>query len=164
MTHLSKQGIEALTKVAEWLEAGAPHVQVSDDIEIGHFNMEYAVVADPDDGGCGTACCIAGAVCQFEMLGFDERSDDGDLNWNLPSRDEDSNVEADNSAGGAFFLAADYLGMNYDDAEDMFSPFSDGLDLHVYKNPAIAALVVRRFIETGEVNWVDISDNYFENN
>lgn len=164
MTHLSEQGIAALTRVAEWLEAGAPHVQVNDDIEIGHFNMEYAVVSDPDDGGCGTACCIAGAVCQFEMLGMNERSSDGDLEWNLPYRDEDGEIDEDEDRGGAFFLAADYLGMSYDDAEDMFSPFSDGLDVHVYKNPAIAALVVRHFIETGEVKWVYISDEYFANN
>lgn len=159
MTHLSEKGIAALKRVADWLEAGAPHVQVNDDIEIGHFNMEYAVVADADDGGCGTACCIAGAVCQFEMLGLDERHEDGSLDWNLPAYPDDD----DGSDGGAFFLAADHLGMSYGDAEKMFSPFNIGLDQHVYINPAIAALVVRHFIETGEVKWVDISDEYFAN-
>lgn len=163
MTHLSEKGIIALTKVAQWLEAGAPHVQVTDDLEVGHFDMEYAVVANPYDihgNDCGTACCIAGAVCQFEMLGLDERDEDGDLEWILPGEDA---REVDGNLG-AFFLASDYLGMDYDDAVRLFSPFNLGLDGHTYRNPAIAALVVRHFIETGEVSWVDISDEFFENN
>lgn len=156
MTHLSPKGIIALTKVAQWLEAGAPHVQVADNIEVGHFNMEYAVVANPGSGDdCGTACCIAGAVCQFEMLGLNERSKDGDLEW-MPEGLFSNEIKKDSSVKGAFYLAADYLGMGYDAARHLFEPFNievEFLEQDEYNDPEIAARVVRNFIETGVVDW-----------
>lgn len=168
MNHISEQGVKALVNVAEWLEAGAKHVVIDPEtsLEIGFFDMEYAVVANMDNdhtNACGTACCIAGAVCQFERLGLDERDSEGDLDWITPA-DVFSNEEkpAASEPQGAFFLAADHLGISYADAQALFAPFSvEGLDASEYNAPKIAARVVRKFIETGEVSWIDARDEVY---
>lgn len=163
MTHISAKGVAALIKVAEWLEAGAQHVVVDQDanLKIGFFNMEYSVVANVDhDYGCGTACCIAGAVCQFERLGLGERDGDGDLDWISPV--DFPSKPMSHEPQGAFYLAADYLGISYKDAQAMFIPFDvDFLEPDEYNDPEIAARVVRNFIETGVVDWNQAcEDNY----
>ncbi len=50
--------IENLTKVAEWLEAGAKQIPGTD---ITGFNMRDFFAADHDND-CGTTCCIAGFI------------------------------------------------------------------------------------------------------
>lgn len=50
--------IPALTRLKEWLEAGAPHAS---------FNMHHGLMGTDEFDGCGTVCCIAGAAVYLEM-------------------------------------------------------------------------------------------------
>lgn len=137
MSHITEQGRKALEKVAAWLEAGAPHVQLENGLQVDHFNMEYAVQVEP---GCGTVCCIAGAVCQFEGLGLANRDEDGSLDWN--------------GEGGAFDLASDYLDISYEQSREMFCPWNSfSGDEESFNSSARGAAVIRYFLETGEVDW-----------
>lgn len=56
---------EMFTPVLEWLDAGAPH-------HVGFgFNMQWFKNHDNDDfagHSCGTVCCIAGALREFNDL------------------------------------------------------------------------------------------------
>lgn len=145
MNHISEQGVKALEKVITWLEAGAPHVKIAEGIEIDVFDMEYSVEAEHDLGDtCGTACCIAGAVCQFEMLGMDKRSKDNSLPWYSSSWDDTI---------GVLEITTEYLGISEEDAEPLFTPFDYGVEQEIYNNPKHAAKVVRKFINTGIVDW-----------
>lgn len=77
---------DKLERLAEWLEAGAPHAL---------FDMQYGYVSntsDPDlfenlvpdsEPECGTVCCIAGAAFMLEGRTLTLRED----NWE-PVRDE----------------------------------------------------------------------------
>ncbi|MDX9668748.1 hypothetical protein [Pseudomonas sp. P8_250] len=142
MTHVSKQGRSALVKVAEWLEAGAPHVSLANGMDLDRFAMDSVVEVNDE---CGTSCCIAGAVCQFEGLGLDNRQYDGELGWSGES--------------GGFELAATHLDMSDDDAHRMFEPWGyfGGTDESFNSAPRGAA-VIRHFLATGEVDW-----NRFDN-
>lgn len=144
MKHISEQGVKALEKVITWLEAGAPHVKIAEGVEINVFDMEYSVGTDYSFGDtCGTACCIAGAVCQFEMLGMDRRAKDNSLAWSwMPGFGE-----------GALKITTEYLGISEEDADSLFVPFDYGIEPEVYNNPKHAAKVVRKFIDTGIVDW-----------
>lgn len=135
--------VVALTKVAEWLENGAPHVVLDKAGRvIDRFDMNYGV---DQSSGCGTSCCIAGAIVQFEGLG--DLYSGGLGFWG------DHGVEtlAHNFIGddrrtlNMLFLPWDYFepvdGENYD---EQARPFSD---------PEKAAKVVRHYLATGEVDW-----------
>lgn len=135
---MNEQGKKALVKVAEWLERGAPHVVIATGVEINHFDMGEPVT--PDDAGCGTACCIAGAVCQFEQLGMDVRDSGGGLGWHYDT--------------GADHLASNFLGIGSQEASELFVPWEhfEG-DPSEFSDPELAARVVRHFIATGKVDW-----------
>lgn len=138
---ISEQGRKALIKVAQWLEAGAPHVDINGRV-IENFDMNIAV--------CGTTCCIAGAVCQFEGLGNFDPQDPAIL-YNDGWRGE-----------GAGNLATRYLGINEVDAELLFLPWvnpdfydNDFLSDNAapFSDKALAARVIRDYLETGIVDW-----------
>ncbi len=140
MNHISAQGVKALEKVITWLEAGAPHVKIAEGVEIDVFDMEYSIDTEHDLGDtCGTACCIAGAVCQFEMLGMDKRSKDNSLAWYFSTE--------------VLKITTEYLGISEEDAGALFLPFDYDIEPEVYNNPKHAAKVVRKFIDTGIVDW-----------
>lgn len=85
--------LEHMTKLRDWLLAGAPHVYFSISYGLGSFvEGEYSdIPADQfEKGHCGTVCCIAGAAAQFSGLKPEHRETD----WSL--------VRA---------LALDYLGL-----------------------------------------------------
>lgn len=137
---MNEQGKKALVTVAEWLERGAPHVQI-ESRDIGVFDMGEAVsVNHENDEGepCGTACCIAGAVYQFEGL---------------------SGQSTNPTRGLDFFhdvapKVTEFLNITEEQAEPLFLPWDhfEG-DPSEFSDPALAAKVVRHFIETGEVDW-----------
>jgi len=54
--------IENMTKLRDWLAAGAPHVR---------FDMDTGVVVEESHGmgDCGTVCCIAGAAALMAVNG-----------------------------------------------------------------------------------------------
>lgn len=134
--NVPKQAVESLTRVAEWLEAGAPHRR-SDGRVVHGFNMSHGVGTED----CGTTCCIAGAVCQFEGLGV--LSYDGEMNF---FGDTD----------GAGTLAAKHMGLSDEVASRLFMPFdhwvTEGAGVSV-SDPEAAAKVVRHYLATGQVDW-----------
>lgn len=131
--NVPQQAVESLTRVAEWLEAGAPHRR-SDGRVVHGFNMSHGVGTDD----CGTTCCIAGAVCQFEGLG---ELKFGELNF----------FGAEDGAGA---IAAKHMGLSDEAASRLFMPFdhwvTDGQEV---SDPEAAAKVVRHYLATGEVDW-----------
>ena len=164
MTHVSEQGRKALIEVAEWLERGAPHVRISGTFDIHHFDMEYSVEPDhysEELNTCGTACCIAGAVCQFNMLGGEkERTENGALPFFGNYTWDEMKGEVVPTTKGALDLATEHLGLSDQAAQELFVPW-EHFDLHydafedlgVYSDTKLAAKVVRNFLATGVVDW-----------
>lgn len=148
---MSKQtlNIAALDRVAKWLEAGAPHTATPNGPPVTGFDMSRGVAID--DEGCGTVCCIAGAVCQFEgvtnaevagMLATDE-GNWRELGWW--------------GTGGVAEQAQEILGLTSEQASDLFTPdgyYADaGNEDYRTLTAALAARVIRHLIATGDVNW-----------
>lgn len=149
---LTDKGKKALVKVAEWLEAGAPHVRISEEgRRLDSFDMEYGVI---HSNSCGTSCCVAGAICQFEELG---RLKGMDLSF-----------FGDN--GVAKYATMLLLGKDYPDGtfsvisgpRDLdalfcpwyhFAPIDGENECEAYNNTADAAKVIRHYIATNEIDW-----------
>lgn len=138
---------KALIKVAEWLEDGAKHVSFGTGHEVGVFDMEQAVTAsgfgsDYREDACGTACCIAGAIVQFENLISPVLSGAHDF---FDSYD----------GAGVGTIAAKHLGISEEDAEQLFEPWNEfGFEGYSeFSDPQRAAKVVRHYLETGIVDW-----------
>lgn len=143
---LSDKATAALVKVAEWLENGAQHVTIdANGREIDSFDMEYGV---NEKDGCGTACCIAGAVYQFE--GLHGNYGPGDFFCEVSPQAKkflkgDDLTEEEQEALDALFLPWDFF--DYTDTEE----FSD---------PKRAAKVIRHLLATGIVDWdIDVKEN-----
>lgn len=136
---LTPHGRKALEKVAKWLEAGAPRMVTKSGRELGVFDMNYGI-APPHEatGHCGTACCIAGAVCQFEQL-----------------------VELDD--GGAYFhgdrgvgaTARDFLGLSEQDANRLFVPWTEegAEEATEHYDHVLAGAVIRGLLNDGVIDW-----------
>ena len=130
---VTERGARNLGKVARWLEAGAPHVDISGR-RIDSFDMTKGIESE----GCGTACCIAGALVQFNggnATGY----------W-TDIRDK----------------AMDLGGITEEaDAYELFGLYSDGQGEYEHGRfarlrevkPEGAAKVIRKFVRTGEVDW-----------
>lgn len=139
--------IEALEKLAEWLEAGAPELV---------FNMDYGIVSedglDLEEmlvetgqtglGGCGSVCCIAGAA--YLMSIAPEGSMFPDLNTQIQFQEEYWHI----IAGGALTFLGLPPGRDDFFHHDLFSS-----DLAPYNcTPKQAAVAVRRVI-AGKEPW-----------
>lgn len=145
MSEVTQQGRKALVKVAEWLEAGAPHVTLPNDLQVDRFDMESPVVVDEYES-CGTSCCIAGAVCQFQGLGLAVRGFDGGLDWC--------------GQDGARELAGSFLNISEDERDRLFEPWNHFMDdSESYNSAPRGAAVIRHFLLTGEVDWDRFDDN-----
>lgn len=133
MSHkfLSEVGVERLSEVAAWLEAGAPH---SGGVE--EFNMDVGV----HHTDCGTACCIAGAVCQF-FDPFPEGPEGLERRWLSSTGSEGVANRATRLLG----IPDDLEGRGK--AEELFRSVSN----NDFITPKIAAKALRHFIATGEV-------------
>lgn len=132
---------QAFAKTLAWLEAGAPHVDIPGDGTLLGFSMnrwkiefspaligsmaydayKQAGVIAADDNSCGTVCCMAGAVLQFELLG----------------------------KGHILHDVRALLGMSHQDFSELFEPTGF---CHI-SDPAVAAKVLRHYIDTGEIDW-----------
>lgn len=148
---MSKQtlNIAALDRVAVWLEAGAPHTATPGGIPVTGFDMSRGVAIDGK--GCGTVCCIAGAVCQFEGVTNAEVADmlaTGEGNWRELGWW---------GTGGVAMQAQEILGLTSEQADSLFTPIgynSDEWEDDYRPLPAaLAARVIRHLIATGDVNW-----------
>jgi hypothetical protein len=130
-----------LEDVALWLEAGAPHVG-----DVLGFNLSVGVKAryDHETNTCGTVCCIAGAIVQFNepVLKREELKEWVD---NIPWG------ETGNEYGyGTVFRRASRLAeISECQALELFEPSMDRSEVL----PEQAAKVVRHFMETGAVDW-----------
>lgn len=141
--------VEKLMRVVEWLEAGVPVV----DKMVG-FNMAgiiepagiyYAVQNDGSEyfPECGTVCCIAGALVQFEMQDrLGQMADCDDEAY-------DAGFVVNNSIIETGSLLADIDG---DTGIRLFIP---NIDLG-RATPAEAAKVLRNFIESGKITWHEV--------
>lgn len=117
--------VDRLTKIAEWLEAGAPHKK-----GVAKFDMSDYVVND----SCGTVCCIAGAACQF-FTKSRYKTHQSFVEENAPKILDLSEGEAEE-----LFCA-------FDLQDEMgFVGLSK-------ITPAWAARCIRKLIATGEVDW-----------
>lgn len=126
MTNTSKMTLdEYFAPVLAWLDAGGNH-------ELG-FNMNYysetevsiyEESVDYSGRHCGTVCCIAGALNQFNGLGIYTGDSIEDC-----------------------YTVGETIGMEYDDIRDLFfmSNLPEGLNMDETTTPAEAAATIRHF-------------------
>ena len=142
MSFISDAGRARLEKVLQWLDAGAPEAPVVDGgaqlPPVVAFDMSNGVAAKYDGLGsnCGTVCCIAGAVCQFNQP------------YNLRSRSAASYW----ASGGVHYRAMNLLGISDTDAEGMFTPNSDKFQWSSI-TPEVAANMLRAYLASGVIDW-----------
>ena len=136
---------ELFEKIAQWLEAGAPHEPGG----IG-FNMAYTYCDDCSNHaeqewnqGCGTVMCIAGAALVFDP-------DTKDTASHISDMDETEGYARRN------------LGISEEDADALFYPdFSpdryygrdESMNYYHMITPQQAAETIRHYMDTGEVKW-----------
>lgn len=144
----STLNIAALDRVAKWLEAGAPHTATPNGPPVTGFDMSRGVAID--SAGCGTVCCIAGAVCQFEGVTNAEAVD------MLASAEGNWHELGWWGAHGVAGQAQEILGLTSEQADSLFTPVGYNYDKWDDYRPltaALAARVIRHLIATGDVNW-----------
>lgn len=131
---LKPETIKYLQPVLEWLEAGAPRAPKK---QLAGFNMAmFQKQSNPADKSCGSICCIAGAVAQFNK--------DVAPKWHIEN-DIDrcyavgENIGLTNEQSNKLFFANDGYG-------DLYGEMSNIPVGH-------AAATLRRFMETGEIVW-----------
>lgn len=148
MSFITPEGRTRLERVATWLEAGAPHVV---EHNIGEFNIKVGVSFLTEEENekalenptCGSICCIAGAVCQFEDT-FNAAS--SGLNLTTLNGREVGEV----SWRSVQSQAEDLLGISEEDADKLFLP--PYFETRTY-TAQCAAKVIRNFLATGDVVW-----------
>ncbi|ATN92850.1 hypothetical protein QGX11_gp087 [Pseudomonas phage PPSC2] len=140
------KNVESLIKVAEWLEDGAKHVELDSGHKLDGFDIEHSITSY---GDCGTACCIAGALVQFQNLVKLEQAVSNQTDFFDTEGEEGEVVE------GVMTLAKNHLGIEHTDAEKLFLPWDHfgSETFHEFSDPDRAAKVIRHYIETGAVNW-----------
>lgn len=112
-------------KIAQWLE------------EVPSSNLKFNIGRGLVFTECETVCCIAGAAVLF----FQSNLKDlwvGDLSWREIS-----------------WFAQKLLEITSDEAFHLFTPWNYEIsnDPADFNNRKWAARTIRRFVETGEVNW-----------
>ena len=136
---LSPEGIKRLTEVTEWLEAGAPHRKIEGGV-VDAFEMDVGVTIDTD---CGTACCIAGAVCQFNQP--------FDLSDGLGEQQNEVNWRGEE---GVMARALSLLGLNRSgEGLRLAHRIFRANDHNEHITAEVAARVMRHFLNTGELEW-----------
>jgi hypothetical protein len=126
MNELQEKRTRVLMPVIEWLEAGASYMP---SVGVDRFDMIVGIERDPD---CGTTCCIAGAICQFNAP-FELTKTYEWISW-----------------GDVEERARGFLEIGDKEAHELFVKKADE-DLNV--RPEQAAIVLRHFLKTGEVDW-----------
>lgn len=122
---MTKTTNEYLQPVLDWLKAGAPHEGTGISFDMSMFQNQR---------GCGTACCIAGAVQQFNEL-------------------QVTPFEGDHRP--PCYEIGEQIGLTTEQVEDLF--FLDNEEIPLWRvTPEWAARTLEHFMETGEVEW-DIS-------
>jgi len=142
VSFISVDGRKRLEQVQQWLAGGAKHTEVELNGEklppITRFSIHQTIRKDD----CGTVCCIAGAVCQFNEP-FDIR-DMSAYRWVAFYEGESEEHE------GVSARAQNLLGICFTDAVELFEPSSIDWDCI---SPAVAAECLKVYLETGEIDW-----------
>ncbi len=147
--------VELLTKIAEWLEAGAPHEQNRG----MRFDMEHIIMLPSEneaqkENWCGTSCCIAGAAIAFSApqilkeLHLHQRFDgeattDG---WD----DGVDLLDLDEGVAQYLFAPWDY---EYPEEVDDRQAMGRWANKPEKITPAWAGRTIRHLIATGKVRW-----------
>jgi hypothetical protein len=121
----------AFAPVLEWLRAGAPHVAPNGTPLV--FDMEKFL----DKTDCGTACCMAGAMTQFNPEAFPTISENSCPFLALTFIS--ASLELDEEASTKLFYGVRCTGARLIAWEDM--------------TPAQCAATLDHYLETGEVDW-----------
>lgn len=133
--NLTADGRRHLERVTEWLEAGAPHRGSVDGFDLSWFiaesRIDCRIGEDAVPNQCGTICCIAGAIAQFD------REDRG-----LPPLEPWC---YDDSARGL-------VGLTNDEARELFCDYISVPTLSRV-TAAEAAGVLRRLLTEGMLEW-----------
>lgn len=142
MNKLTPHGILALNKVAAWLDDGAKHIDIENGRVIDLFDMAYSVT----ERGCGTACCIAGAVVQFEGLPT------------VPMCTTSVSSAAFYGDEGVSVVVSNYLGLSNFSAMQLFTPWEvkhngEWLAQSMFSSPSVASAAIKHLIKTGDVKW-----------
>lgn len=138
---------ERLTQIAEWLEEGAPIRG-----NVTGFNMECFITEEYNENyqPCGTICCIGGAAVAF--FG--------------PPELFQAYAKGDHVREPASYAAGRYLDLSSDEATSLFYASDDFIggalvwreereeDLLPDITTDWAARCIRKFIETGDVDWM----------
>lgn len=149
MKELTPKALETLNKVIAWLEAGAPHIEVKPGVSVEGFDMSVGIITQhetslSENPSCGTVCCIAGAITQFDT-GFS--IEDFALNDEWDFDYDDWEV----SWADVKHHATELLGLDDDEASSLFEPYN--YEERGAYTPIEAATVLKHFRDTGEVNW-----------
>lgn len=158
------------------------------DMSVGIRVNEPVGEYDFDPNACGTACCVAGAAVQFFAPAAaedwisgvkaslrDEATHYGELN-ETPARDDwylEQQVGFFAGATGPriFEVGSSVLGLTERQARMLFLPserFAEGdfvydppghAEMRDYTDPAWAARVIRRGVETGDFNWHEVEQH-----
>lgn len=136
----NKETVKYFEPVLKWLDNGAMH-EIAFNMQYFKGDGEFTSAYEGNDlpKGCGSVCCIAGAISQFHNMGYDGESAISDC-----------------------IAVGEKIGMSKEDAYSLFIPeFDFNLD---NITPKEAAETIRRWIDTGEVVW-DVKfaeDEYYE--
>lgn len=141
MSFISVDGRQRLEGVAKWLESGAPHISKD-----GEITFDLSVGVQKTE--CGTACCIAGAVCQFnqpfEVDHLDAWDNDEILFY---------------GEGSVLERATSLLGISEEDANQLFTPEDVCWDEVTADE---AAKVIRNYLATGVVDYDKVLSEHLE--
>lgn len=155
-----------LTKLAEWLEAGAEHETITFDMEQGFVRRRLDTTEpynakNPSHNRCMTTCCLAGAAVQF----FNKP--DKMFNAVVLGDDEDQLAQFEQGVDVGVpwhevkSKAVDLLELEWHQASILFTPDDEyGIDLSEFSDPAWAARTIRYLLKTGEVDWATTSDGH----
>lgn len=139
-----------LERLARWLEAGAPHETIKFDMREGVVlkeikRFENGTIDGEATMACGTSCCIAGAAVQFF----------NDLPTMLVKHSEDAVRLKKIGWSTVRKEAEELLGLTRDQSWKLFTPATGdwGRVPEHYNDPKWAGRVIRKLIETGEVDW-----------
>lgn len=128
----------------KWLEAGAPH-QLDGLEGKFNFNMRHFVLLN----GCGTTCCIAGAIAQFGVPLIDPvRVTDNEQEWGALTLDMEFGL-----------TALSRITLSDEERDELHALFYlDGVPTTKVLSeitPAEAAYALRHYLTAGTTLWPD---------
>ena len=142
---LSVEAQQKLVRVAEWLEKGAPHIVLDNGREVETFHMDHGMALTT----CGTVCCIAGALVEFndpfsKRFLRDEANIECEMPWRFVRDRAMHQLGLDPDVQGEFDFANHLFRSGYG-ADYSFD--------NSWITPKIAAAVLRDYLLTDTLDW-----------